>query len=109
MHCDLEVSKAPFAHIGALAARPHIIVVIHINIEDHLLLHWNKGLFVTCVVTVWRNIVDGSNIDLVRHFVNQRLPKVLCVLKAKVAAVDVVGEGKAELALVKVRRMSAII
>jgi len=60
-------------------------------------------------VSIWRNIVDCSNINLVGHSIDQRLAELLGILEAQVAAVDVVGEGEGELALVEVSRVSAVI
>ena len=109
MHRNLQVGKTTLTDIGALTARPHIIVVVHIDIEDHLFLHRYESLFVTCVVTVGRNIINGSNIDFVGDLVDQRLPKMLSILEAKVTTVDIVGQGEAKLTLVEVRRVSAVI
>ena len=41
-HGNLEVSEASLTHIGALAARPHIIIVVHIDIEHHLFLQGDE-------------------------------------------------------------------
>jgi len=109
MHRNLQVGKASLAHVGTLAARPHIIVIVHINIEDHLFLQRHECFLVARIVTIWRNIIDGSNIDLVGNFVDEGLSEVLSVLEAKVTTVDVISECKTKLALMEVGRVRAII
>jgi len=90
LHCNLEVGETAFANVGALAARTHIIVIVHINIEDHLFLHGHKGFLVASVVSIWRNIVNCSNINLVWHSIDQSLSELLGILEAQVATIDIV-------------------
>ena len=69
-HCNLEVGKAALADVGTLAAGTDIIVVIHINIKDHLLLHRYESFFVAGVVAVRCDIVYCSNINLVWYSIH---------------------------------------
>ena len=109
VHCDFEVGETTLANIGALAASPHIIIVVHINIEHHLFLHGHEGLFIACVVAIWRNIINGSNINLVWDFIDERLPEVLSIFEAKVTTVNIVSKGETKLALVEVGGVSAVV
>ena len=60
-------------------------------------------------MSIWRNIVHGSNIDLVGNSVDERLPEIRRVLEAQVAAVYVVRQRERELSLMEVRRVRSII
>ena len=60
-------------------------------------------------MAVWRNIVDCANINLVGHLVNESLLEMLSVLEAQVAAVNIIRQGEAKLALVEVSRVRAVV
>lgn len=109
LHGNLEVGETAFTNVGALAARPHIIVVIHIDIEDHFFLHRHECFLVARVVSIGRNIVHCSNINLEGDSVNQCLLKLLRILEAKVATVDIVGKGERKLSLMEVGGVGAVI
>jgi len=70
-HRNFEISEATLANIGSSTARTDIIVRVHVNIKDHLFLCWHKCSFVTSVVAVGRDIVDGPNVDFERHSIDQ--------------------------------------
>lgn len=108
-HGNFEVGEAAFADVGPLAARANIIVIIHIDIEDHFFLHGHERFFVARVVTIWRNVVHCSNVNFVRHSINQRLFELLSIFEAQVATVNIVGQSERKLSLVEVSGMGAII
>ena len=58
---------------------------------------------------IWCNVVHSTDIDLVRHSVDQHLLELLSILEAQVATVHIIGQGEGELTLVEVSRVSAII
>lgn len=45
-HGNFQVRKATFANFGSRAARSDLIVLVHINIENHFLLQGHKGFLV---------------------------------------------------------------
>ena len=109
LHGNFEVGKAALTHIGALAASSYIIVVVHVNIENHFFGGRHKSLFVACIMAIWRNIVNSSNIDLMRYSFAKNLSEVLGIFKAKVPAVDVVGKGERKLSLVEICRVGSVV
>ena len=60
-------------------------------------------------MAIWRNIVNSSNIDLMRYSFAKNLSEVLGIFKAKVPAVDVVGKGERKLSLVEICRVGSVI
>ncbi len=96
-----HVRPALAAYLSALTARPHIVIVSHINIKHHLLLHWNEHLFLCAKVILWRYIKHRAYIYLVRAPRYQCVVKLLGRLEAQVPAVDVVLEREGELPVVK--------
>ena len=101
-HCNFEVGKTSLADISTFAASSHIIIIIHINIKHHLFVGRNKGLLVTSVVSVWRDVVHGTNVDLVWDPVDKGLLELLSCFKAQITAVDVIRKSKGKLSVVEV-------
>lgn len=97
-----HVLPAEFADGRSSAAAAHIVVVTHIDIEDHLFFERNESLSICGVVLGRSHIVDSSNIDLVRDLVLERLVEVLCLFEAEVAAVDVILQSERKFALIEV-------
>lgn len=60
-------------------------------------------------MAIWRNIVNSSNIDLMRYSFAKNLSEVLGIFKAKVPAVDVVGKGERKLSLVEICRVGSVV
>ena len=69
---------------------PNIVVIIHINIENHLFVSWDECLFIASIMAVRRDVVNCSHIDLVRHSAYQSVSKSFGVFKAKVSAVNII-------------------
>ena len=93
---------ASLANLGARAALSDIVIGVHINIEDYLLLLRHEGLLVGLQVSLRRDIVHGAQVDLVRHATHKCRLELLSGLETQVPAVDVVGEGEGEFAVEEV-------
>lgn len=101
-HGNLEIFPALFAHLSSCAARSHIVVVIHVNIEHHFLLSRNECFFVSRVVSIWRQVVDSPDVNFVRNSVYQGLFELFRSFKAEIAAVDIVCQSERKLSIVEV-------
>lgn len=108
-HGNLEIFPALFAHLSSCTARSHIVIVIHVNIEHHFLLSGNECFFVGRVVSIWWQVVDSPDVNLVRNSVDQGLFELFCSLKAEVAAVDIVCQSERKLSIVEVSRRNSFI
>ena len=104
-----HVGPALAADLGALAARAHVVVVGHVDIEDHLLSHRHENLFLRGQVVLRRHVEHSTDIDLVWGAGNQRFFELLGRLEAEVAAVDVVFEGEGKLTVVEELRFDLVV
>ena len=81
-HCNLEVGEAPLAYVCPFAAGSNIVVVVHIDIEDHLFVGGNEGFFVTSIVSVGWDVVYSTDVDFVWYSVHQCFFEVFSCLEA---------------------------
>ena len=101
-HGNFEVCKASFTDVSTFAASPDIVVIIHINIEDHFFVRWNERFLVTRIMSIRWNVVHRAYIDFVWHPADKSLLELLSCLKAKIAAVDIIRKSKGKLSVVEV-------
>ena len=108
IHRHLQILEALNADCSTCATCPNIIVIVHINIEDHFFVCWHKCFFVACVMTIGRNVVHCAHIDLVRNSVYQCFLETICILETQIAAIYIICQCKRELSLMEVLRCDSL-
>jgi len=78
----IEIAPALLADLCTRAACPNIIISVHIDIKDHLFLHWDEGFLVSGEMPTWRKIEDCSDINFVWNSRDQVAFKFLSCLVA---------------------------
>ena len=77
-----HVGPALAADFGARATGSHVVIVRHIDIEDHLFLRRNENFLLRRQMVLGRDVKDGSDIYLVRRPRYQGLLEFLRRLEA---------------------------
>jgi hypothetical protein len=96
-----HIAPTLLANFCTFTTCSHIVIVSHINIENHFFLDWNENLFLSRQMILRRDIENSSNIYFMRCPRYQCFLKFLWSLKAEISTVDVILKCERELTVVE--------